>query len=217
MKLCIATYATGSFCEVCDVSDPNKQEYASKHGYDFERNHDEAYNTGVPFFDRHRWHLDLLNSGRWDWMYLVDADAVFTNMAIRLEDLILPEDHLIFPMDAIMVQAGGFLARNSDVVKNFLKTLLSRQIGPGQSDQIEMEMILPQFNGSVRYLPQRKMGSYNYDFYRHLGGCYARGVDRNGNDGQWQKGDFVFHCPGMTIAQKVATLKLYVDLCVNRK
>jgi len=205
MRICIATYATGNFAPVCDVTDPNKAEYASLHGYGFERNHNEAFHTGNPNFDRHRWHVELLKSGRWDWMYFLDADAIFTNFDKRLEDIILPDDHLIFPIDAVMVQAGGFLARNSDVTFRFFDELQKRKTEV--SDQIEMERILPDFSGSYKIIPQRTLGSYDYKHYQHLGGNYVTSKDRDGNDGQWQPGDFVFHCPGMTIANKVDVLR----------
>jgi hypothetical protein len=215
MNLCIATYATGNYACLCDITDGNKLEYSQRHGYGFERNHDEAFNTGFPFFDRHRWHVSLMQTQQWDWFYFVDADAIFTNLLLKLEDLILPQDHLIFPLDAVMVQAGGFLARNSEPVLRFFKSLLERQAHPMQSDQIEMEAIIPQFDGYVRFLPQRVLGSYEYGFYPHLGGNYLLAKDRNGNDGQWHRGDFVFHAPGMTMPQKAETLRSHLEQVIR--
>lgn len=214
MKLCVATYATGGFAPICDITDPNKQEYCLRHGYGFERNHDESFNTGFPFFDRHRWHRSLMSGGAWDWFYFLDADAIFTNLKLKLEDLIRPDDHLIFPIDAIMVQAGGFLARNSEPAGRFFSALIQRQAHPSQSDQIEMEAIIPQFREFVRIIPQRTLGSYDYAYYPHLGEKYALRQDRDGNDGQWQPGDFVFHCPGMTMEQKAETLRYHLNLVV---
>lgn len=211
MRICIATFATGSYAPLCDITDPNKREYSARNGYDFLRNHDDV--SGNVFFQRHQWHLKIIESGLWDWLYCLDADAIFTNLRIRIESVLMPSDKIVFPLDAVMVQAGGFLIGNCDLAKDFLRAVVARgSADPNQSDQIEMENLLPQFKDAVRFLPQRVMGSYQYHLYPHLGGNYVLRRDRNGNDGQWQAGDFVLHVPGATMETKCAVLRQHLAL-----
>lgn len=203
MNLCIATYAPPNGLRI--ITDPNKQEYSKRHGYDFARNERETGEVGAAFFERHKWHLSLMRSDRWDWFYLIDDDAIFTNMTLRLEDIILDSDEIIFPMDALTIQSGGMLIRNSFCGRLFLNmVVMSRVDGEYmQSDQFVMRDLLPPFRGSVRLIPQRTLGSYRYSLYRGLGGNYEVGKDFAGNDGEWQFGDFVFHVPGCQVKASV--------------
>lgn len=208
MNICIATYATGEYAPLCDITDSNKKRYADYNGYGFERNHDESFNRGEAYFDRHIWHLNLMKTIPSEWFYFVDADAIFTNFHIKLADVVTSDDNLIFPIDAVMIQAGGFMARNTEKSRLFLEEVVSNKANPHNhgSDQIQMELLMDKYSKFVRIVPQKTMGSYDYRLYIHLGGNYTAGKDRNGNDGQWQPGDFVFHCPGMTMEMKCKTI-----------
>lgn len=208
MKFAVVTFINPDYQVISAVTDPNKMEYCRIHGHDYICNVSKSSRSSI-FFDRHRWHLELMDSGKYDWLYCIDADAIFTNMNLKLEDLVTPQDHIVAPLDAIMIQAGGFLINNSIESKLFLKMVILSQRNPPdphQSDQIEMERLYPNFRHIIRLIPQRKLGSYNYGYYQNLGGNYIPGLDRNGNDGKWQKGDFVFHVPGMPIEMKVGIL-----------
>lgn len=51
----------------------------------------------------------------------------------------------------------------------------------------------PKFEGIIKILPQRSMNSYPYDkVYGHPNGH----LDKLGQNGNWQKGDFIIHIPG---------------------
>lgn len=204
MKICVATYATGAYAPVCDVTDRNKAEYCARRGYGFERNHVDADGQSA-FFDRYAWYLSILDP--WDWIYCLDADAIFTNFNKKLEDIIRTHDTIIFPLDAVMVQAGGFLARNCEKTREFFGEIISKKAEPWKSDQIEIERLIPKYRNLIRFIPQRELGSYRYEHYRNLGGNYVKQVDRDGNDGQWQPGDFVLHAPGMPLASKIELLR----------
>lgn len=205
MKICVATYATGVFSEVCDITDANKADYCRRHEYGFERNHEDG-DHGAATWERYLWYLRLMSSKKWQWFYFLDADAIFTNFTLKLESIIQPEDRLIFPLDAVMIQSGGFLAKNCGSVEHFFSRLIQER-PKHATDQIAMEALLPTIPGLARMVPQRVMGSYDYGHYHNLGGNYVTAKDRDGNDGQWQPGDFIFHAPGMPIASKVSVLK----------
>ena len=203
MKICVATYATGSYAALCDLTDKNKADYCSLRGYGFERNHVDAA-AHCAFFDRYAWYQSIMKD--WDWLYCLDADAIFTNFKKTLEEIIKPSDTIIFPLDAVMVQAGGFLARNCAETRQFFAEIISKGGGPWKSDQIEIEWLIPKYKHLIRCIPQRTLGSYRYEHYRNLGGNYLKQIDREGNDGQWQPGDFVLHAPGMPMESKLALL-----------
>lgn len=95
MKICVATYATGAYAPVCEVTDRNKAEYCSRRGYGFERNHVDA-DAHCSFFDRYSWYLSIMEP--WDWIYCLDADAIFTNFNKKLEDIIRTHDTIIGPV-----------------------------------------------------------------------------------------------------------------------
>jgi len=212
MRIAVATYSTRRFESVRKLTAPNKRAYCSRHGYGFREN-PPTDKDATASFDRYEFYLALLASDQFDWLYCLDADAIVTNFNRRIEDIIKPDDTLIFPMDAVALQTGGFLARDCLATK-FLFRMMVLSRDKHQTDQRSLSKFSSWMGPIIRRAPQREFGSYDYGYYRGLDFVspnYVAGKDFEGNDGQWQPGDFIFHAPGMPIPKKVEALKRFLD------
>lgn len=196
----IITVRNGDRQGICELTDPNKSDYAYRHGYRFIPVHLlEDYQS--IFFYRyecyHEWLLGKVDVV--DWLFCCDADFIFTNFDIPIESLVRREDCVVIAKDALMIQAGAFIVGNTGRGRVFLKAIAAGKEafnGSPGFDQPAIAAYLKHNPTVARIVPQRTLQGYEYSLYRDLGGNYLKGLDADGNDGQWQRGDFGFHCPG---------------------
>lgn len=119
-------------CDYGDFASMNHHEYANKHGYSYVKkivNNDDYLN----------WHptwikIDVLKTYLpiFDYVVWIDADAVFVNQDIKIEDFIIDDVDLVIPKLEIDRVSGnvwthtttGFMIwKNSDWSKKILNTL----------------------------------------------------------------------------------------------
>lgn len=217
MKFCIATLSSKQYDAVCAVSNPNKAEYAARWGYDFEfKRGEHPYST--VFFDRHRYFLRLLSSGRWDWILCIGGDAIITNMTIPLSDHVMDGCGWIMARDALQINSDVFLARCCpESAAVFVKLLAEEELwmkSPTKDQDALESFVNNGFEKIIKIVPQRTLQSYEYSLYHNLGGNYAKGLDADGNDGQWQRGDFCLHVPAH-MERKAQILKDHLPLVVR--
>lgn len=103
-KICILTSYTNTIrwddygkCDYCDLSSINHNEYANKHGY--------SYIKEIAQYSQYlEWHptwikIDVLRKFLpfYDYVVWIDADAVFVNQEIKIEEFILDGVDLVLP------------------------------------------------------------------------------------------------------------------------
>lgn len=130
---------------------PNKQKYASAHGYDIydinsipdlaARIQDQKSNMHNYFFYKYLSISDAIqgkfnNGKKYDYIIWNDPDALFLNHSRRYEDIIDERFDVTFttgppshPQWGLIVNTGGFIVKNSEFSKGFLEDVLqmSRQ------------------------------------------------------------------------------------------
>ena len=110
MKNAITTLHTPwNYQELADLTNPNKQRYCDKHGYDFVP-HFTNFDFDKYYVDENRpkgmanWHggfekiglvLRLLKSGKYDWVFWLGTDTLITNFDIKIEEVIDNDYHFI--------------------------------------------------------------------------------------------------------------------------
>lgn len=208
--ICVVTYSTPDWDTLCGLTDPNHLAYCDKHGYVY-RNIRDTSQYPSTYYRRHFFFHALMLQGLFDWLFICDADFIFTNSSLSLERLIQVSDEIIMAKDAHGLQAGAMLVRCSVRCAAFFKRVIQQEPRyrlPKYTDQDAMSeaLSLPMFRDLVRFVPQRQLQSYDYGLLRSLGGNYASAVDADGNDGQWRNGDFGFHCPGILMNDKIKAL-----------
>jgi lipopolysaccharide biosynthesis glycosyltransferase len=115
-NICVVTAYDDAFTEVGDYTIPIKLAYCMKHKYDF-RVYREGFDTSRhPSWSKILFIRETLKE--YDWVFWIDADAVFTNHNIKVMDMVmLGGDFYIckeYHNMSTLFNMGVFLIRKSD-------------------------------------------------------------------------------------------------------
>ena len=153
------------------ITNPVRQLYATKHGYKY-LCCDHKLDDRPPSWSK----LLLLQQMTTEWGFWNDADALITNLDIKLESLIDDKYDLIFTRDGNGLNAGNFLVKNSEWSKKFLQEAYQQAQFTNHCwwEQAAIRFLLDTKYGydRVKVVCQRAMNSYPCNF---------------------QEGDFVLH------------------------
>jgi hypothetical protein len=138
-KICILTSYTDHIrwenygkCDYGDLSSINHHEYSNKHGYSYIKEivKNDDYSDWHPTWIK----IDVLKKylPLFDYVVWIDADAVFVNQNIKIEDMITDDVDLVIPKLEVDRVSGnmwthtttGFMIwKNSEWSNNILNTL----------------------------------------------------------------------------------------------
>ena len=130
--------------------------------------------------------LDLM--GGHDWVFWTDADSVFMNQSIRIEDFVDPDADLVIsreehPLNPGGVNAGHFLVRSTPAARAFLETVYRQEqfLSHPLREQEAMNHVLRAGLSpvNVQYVAKRQLNAeiWDYrpgDFILHFQGQRAR-------------------------------------------
>jgi hypothetical protein len=160
---------------------------------------------------------------------------MITNMTIKIEEIISKSGadantHIIIPADANGINCGNMLIRNSPIGRSFLDVIAASlnfyRNWYLQENQCIQDLLVGTFlteqgikNGGTlwssvsRVVPQRVMNSYDY---KNLPLFKNRKdvKDIFGNDGQWQKGDFIIQWPATPLEYRLKVASIYNSLTI---
>lgn len=140
----------------------------------------------------------LASSGNYDWVYVIGADVMITNLTIPLASLLDENFSLIIATDWHGWQADSFLLRCSVEGIEFISDVIAKwdYFKTKQFKEQDGMFELSQYHPNVcKVVPQRWLNSYDYAWYREWG--VNTNLDFIGKSGQWEPGDFVIHWAGM--------------------
>jgi len=206
----IASINLPNYQDLADLTDAPKREYCDLHGYKFFVLKEKQYSE-VMGFNKIGYVLDLFEQyPDLDWLLFSECDATITNLTTLIEDRIDNDYHFIIPVDRMNLNAGNFLARNSDEGRAYLEMIMAHEPAYRDNDWAEQQVIIDtidQYTDIVKIVPQKYMNSYIQEPYDY---CDVR-MDILGNSGEWTPGDWIVHWPGlqkhlrMDQAQKMLT------------
>lgn len=189
----------------------NKKLYAEKHGYDaIDKTTNFKYNDPkLISFERTELIIDLLESGKYQWVHAAGCDTMITNFNLRYEDLVDDNFHFIIATDCFNINNDSFFARATPECITWLKHTCSlRETYKNHPwyDQQSMIDTIDMISPYMKIVPQRTINSYDYDQYPgSIPHIYKK--DLLGNDGQWQPGDFLIHWPGISVSRRIELAK----------
>lgn len=173
----------------------NKQIYCERHGY-LGINKTSGFKGNIPIgFEKIAFVLDVLNEHpEVEWLWWTGSDAMITNHTIRIEDKIDNNYDLIIATDCNEINNDSFLLKNSDWSKKYMQQIYD--LIPQYKNHYFYEqqaMIDTYFENKdhIKLVPQRYLNAYMNELYPH-----QIKYDLLGNDGTWQKGDWLIHWPG---------------------
>lgn len=204
----------------------NRALYCLEHGYDLvvSRNIRKEYADPNIYAGGLSWSrladlLELLESGKNEWVWVTGCDLLITNMRTRLEAIVGqvgPKKHVIASGEHVaQLQADSFLVRSSKQgigwVRDHLACFPSYKTQKWVENQAMIDF-LPKYRPVVDIVPQNWINSFQYNSHYWEGHDplgYASGLDRDGNRGEWRDGDFVIHWAGTDMPRRMELLNQY--------
>lgn len=214
-KVAIASIFNEKHQALADLTWTNKQQYADKHGYMAIAKTDN-FSTEQVHFDKFIHLLDIMNSQPdVEWIWWLDNDAMITNFDIKIEELVDSKYHVIMPVDIASLNTGSFLVRNSLQGRQWLEFLLSKkQEYKNDKKWFEQQAVIdfyPKFEQIFKVIPQYLLNSYDYRMYN------VDSEDLLGYSGQWERGHFVVHWPGLNNDFRIQLAKQYQQVIKDTK
>lgn len=197
MKVGVVTACDAAYNDLLSVVMPNRLDYCNRHGYTHILRGWNGDDRG-PQWARIGAAISVLDE--FDLMFIMDVDAIITNMDVKLEELSIFYPSLTATEDVNGFNSGMLMLQNSPWTEYFMKRywkigpLYNHYANPEQSCLAHLLICEPPAVWDV--VPQREFNSYLYEHYDY--GDYPLG--------QWQEGDFVLHLPGMDNAKRIEIL-----------
>tara|TARA_B110000858_G_scaffold162567_1_gene187693 strand:+ start:4475 stop:5242 length:768 start_codon:yes stop_codon:yes gene_type:complete len=165
-----------------------------------------------------------------EWIFNTDCDVMITNMTIKLEDIIKEytnvNTHVLIASDCNGINCGNMFIKNSPIGKAFLDTIIAGMPLYRNWYMFENQLIQDMCVGShlteqgimncgtlwgrvIKLTPQKIFNSYDYKNIPLLKGR-PNYNDILGNNGEWQKGDFIVQWPSTDLEYRLKEAeKLY--------
>ena len=192
----------------------NKQLYCELHGYSG-INKTTGFKGGIPIgFEKCFFIKELLDKHpEYEWIWWTGSDAMITNFTIKIEDKIDPNYDLIIATDCNEINNDSFLIKNTQWAKDWMDELIN--LIPKYSnhyfyEQQAMIDTIPKYKDKVKIVPQRYLNAYKNDLYPH-----QSKFDLLGNDGTWQKGDWLIHWPGTGLDLRLQLARHFLNEVVK--
>jgi hypothetical protein len=209
MKFALVTAHNDAYQPLADITwEQNKKLYAQQHGYDAIAKTDGfkyPITSGISF-ERSELIIELLESGKYDWIHACGCDTMITNFNIKLEDLADNNYDFVIAVDCYNINNDSMLIRNAPSSIAWLKHVVNsyeqyKNHPTRWFDQQCMIESIDMMGDRIKIVPQRVLNSYNYDLYPIEPHIYKK--DLMGNSGQWESGDFLIHWPAIPNAQRI--------------
>jgi hypothetical protein len=98
----------------------NHRMYCNKHGYDYVLR-TVPKTDRIPNWEKINLILELIDNNKYDILFWMDTDSVFTNLDIKIESLLDIRNDFYFSGDTNIINSGHFIFRNTEWSKKQLK------------------------------------------------------------------------------------------------
>lgn len=129
-------------------------------------------------------------------LFVVDLDTLPTNHTIQIERFCEPDFAIMACEDVNGMNAGAYIVNNNEAGRSMLAfaTAYARMAPDGHGDQNAIRKWIEYNPEEFCRIPHPAFNSYLYEEY---------GERKTHDEGQWKKGDFLLHLPGMNNERRV--------------
>lgn len=204
MKIAVITQYLPNHQSLADLTSANKKEYCDRHGYDFIEVKDN-YNDRTFDFQRVWIIYDRLFyiDPQYDVVWWLGCDTMIMNHTIPLTKFMEPADKSIYiHKDINGINNDSVIYRRDEWSKSWLEFSMSKY-DEYKGDCWESQRVMHHFMekeewvGGVKILDHPGVNSYDYTLYNWP----------TTTPGHFNKGDFVLHLPGCSLAQRLDYFK----------
>lgn len=191
---------TSDWSEIAKISVPNAVNYARKHGYSWNI---QAVPQPFSGYDKISHIQNIFDHDEADVVMSIDCDALITNYNIKVKKFLDEQHSLFICKDYNGINAGVFIARKTDWIKDFFSYILLCKGEPDMHcEQDAIVKYMNEFNtgNNIKILPHPSINSYLYESYPDI-------PFQTHEQGQWESGDFLLHLPGLSMEKRIDILK----------
>lgn len=199
----VLTTQSDSWLDLGDITVPIMSNYARKNNYCL------RVVTIPPAFEFHKVAaiLGLLKRGD-DLILCLDLDILITNHNIKFENFVDNEHDFYITQDINEINVGSVIVKKSKWVEDMLYEVVTSK---AENEQNALKPFMT--DPKVKILPHPSINSYPYDEYAPNWGLIPGRTPLLGikgkpthEQGDWQKGDFIAHVPGLAMEHRLEVL-----------
>lgn len=206
MKICVAYIYGENYFELAKIAIPVLMKYCLKHNYDFRTKSCKPNDNGRYDFIRIQYANDLLS--HYDACLILEGDMLVTSMNYKIEDLLEGEKDFYLCKDINGVNTASFICRSTKWMRELLTEIYTHK------DKLWDEQIFFETfeHEKIKYLNHPSINSLPYDCYAPTYGYIDKekqidAIKPTHEEGCWQPGDFILHCPGMELSKRIEIFK----------
>lgn len=205
MRIAVTTFYSKSYRGLAEITTNVLRQYCNKHGYDLYIHEVEDGNVDFIITRDVR---NLLDD--YDIVMGIECDILITNLNYKIEDFIDNEHDFFICKDVNNINAGCFIAKSTQYGVHLISFILMNE-GRFKTEQNVLEHYQPKAN--VKYLNHPSINSIPYNEYAPSYGYInwdqytPRKTKPTLEMGDWQKGNFNCHLPGMTLERRIEIFK----------
>ncbi len=219
MKIALLTHyvptSKDDYSQLAALTVPNRDEWCSRHGYQHIVQRGPYKDAAMYYaFDRLVLLRELLDKpDAPDFVWVLNVQAVITNLTRQLEDFLDGEHSFWVTKDCHGINLGSFIARNTDWTKRWLDFIIAHEPAYRAADWKEQKVVQDwwmheDWTWKIHLLPQRAINSYLYQLYPPW---------PPETPGNWRPGDLALNLPGTTLQQRLDIVRqvLQSDMIVR--
>lgn len=196
MRIVVCTMYSPAYQELANLTVPNMQQYAKRHGYDA---HIIFVEDEKWAFKKHEAFKELFEKG-YDLIWYKDVDALITNLTIPITTFTDADHSFFITMDYTELNGGSVIVRNDSNGQRFNELILSlRSRYENEQNCYNVLEGDEDLESTIKILPQQTINAYLYEHYQEIG-------ELSPEEGQWVEGMFVLHTPALNFKKRLGIL-----------
>jgi len=219
IKFCVlVSYDEGYKRMASYTVDKNIRKYCELHGYDLHIDYQEKFSNGKPAqWQKIRAARELLETGKYDWVFYLDTDCIIMNPDIKLESFVDDNCSFIVPKHSIKavdipisegnIISSQFFVKNDkngmDILDEIWLAEGNNKVGEFDHEGRQIRMIINngKYKDCIKLVEEKRLNRFWYVSNPFMVFSF-KGI----NDNIWQEGDFIVHVTGYKTEQRVEIL-----------
>ena len=218
-KICITSLNYDNYKPLSDITWRNKVEYANRHSYSFyHHTEDKMINDGLVLgFEKIRYILNMLKTNKYEWIWFVGCDTLITNFNKKIESVISlakKNESFIVATDCNGINMDSFLVKNSPDGIMLMEECFKSHLELNDKWCYEQKWFWDnqeKYKSIIKLVLQRTFNSY---LCKRLYPNQSP-MDTFGQSGEFERGDFLIHFPGMSLKNRLRLVAMFEPLIVK--
>lgn len=217
MRCAVIGIHNDNYRELADLTwHKNRKLYAKHRGYDPIEKIDEFGSIDIGWW-KIQILLQLMDKNQHDVFFISGTDTMITNFTVPMTEFLYDDFSITLATDFNGIQADSLLIKNDKHGRDWCQMIMDQMpnyLNHPYREQGTMMETYEEWKNIIKIVPQRFINSYYYPLY-----CPDKGAknhnDAMGFNGNWQKGDWLIHCPDHKMPVRMALFNQILPLVIS--